>query len=101
MEMGKGDVECYSLFFLWFVPCRLWRVANLSCSCKAWVIIGNVVEEHAIVFIKLPKSNCVKNLFLTFPYMEIKLSYVLGETSNGVFLRLVNSVEFMTFGVVV
>jgi hypothetical protein len=33
--------------------------------------------------------------------MEIKPSYVLGETSNGVFLRLVNSVEFMTFAVVV
>jgi hypothetical protein len=38
--------------------------------------------------------------FKIFPYMEIKESYVLGETSNGVFLRLLNLVEFMTFGVV-
>lgn len=61
MEMGKGDVKSYCLFFICFVSCRLWRMAVLSCSYNAWVSIGNLGEEHAIVFIKLPKSNGVKN----------------------------------------
>jgi hypothetical protein len=79
MEMGKGDVESYCLFFICFVSCRLWRMAILSCSYKAWVNIGNLVEEHVIVLIKLPKVNLCEESFKFFPYMEIKTIMCVGR----------------------
>lgn len=33
----------------------------IFCSYKTWVNTGSLVEEHDIVFVKLPKLDYVKN----------------------------------------
>jgi hypothetical protein len=61
--------------------------------------MGKPVEEHNIFFVKLPESDYVdSSLKKSFVW---KSSFVWVTLSIVVFLRLMNSSEFMISGVVV